>query len=227
MTAVFKHILPLALLLGFFSCKNEPKKTESQVSAQPEMETIKVNPVPTEGAATFRVSEGTVEWSGTKTVKKTGHQGTISVEGGELLVNQGQLLSGRVTLDMNSISVTDIKDPGERRDLESHLKDTDFFEADKFPKAEFVFDEVLPGNTPDFNFVLVGKLTMKGQTNAVNIPVTLQIAENELRAETPTFQINRTQWGVNFRSGVLSTVKDKMIDDTVPLRLSLVAKKQE
>lgn len=223
MTALFKIMLPLALVvLGLFSCKNGPKNPQPQ----PEVETITVKQVPAIGATTFVVTEGTVEWSGTKTVKKTGHEGTITVEGGELLVNQGQLLSGKVTLDMNSISVTDIKDPGERRDLESHLKDADFFEADKYPKAEFVFDEVLPGNAPNFNYVLVGKLTMKGQTNPVNIPVSLQIEEGELRAETPTFQINRTQWGVNFRSGVLGTVKDKMIDDTVPLRLSVVAKKQ-
>lgn len=224
MTTLFKQILPLVLVvLGLFSCKNEPKTAQTQ----PEVETITLSPVPTEGAATFVVTEGTVEWSGTKTVKKTGHQGTINVDAGELLVNQGQLLSGKVSLDMNSVSVTDIKDPGERRDLESHLKDADFFETDKYPKAEFVFDEVLPSNTPNFNYVLVGKLTMKGQTNPINIPVALNIEGNELRAESPTFQINRTQWGVNFRSGTLGTLKDKMIDDTVPLRLSLVAKIKE
>ena len=144
-----------------------------------------------------------------------------------MLVNQGQLLSGKVILDMNSISVTDIKDPGERRDLESHLKDADFFEVNKFPKAEFVFTEVLPSTMPNFNWVLSGSLTMKGKTAPVNIPVKVSIEGDMLRAETPAFPINRTQWDVNFRSGMLGTVKDKMIDDTVPLTLKIVAKKKE
>ncbi len=225
MAAFFKKTLLLSLsLFSLLCCKNDPKTEAAQ--AAPKIDTILVNPVPTEGAATFKVTEGMVEWSGTKTMKKTGHQGTITIESGELMVNQGQLISGKVTLDMNSISVTDIKDPGERRDLESHLKDSDFFEVIKFPKAEFVFSEVLPSTMPNFNWVLSGNLTMKGKTAPVNIPVKVSIEGNELRAESPAFPINRTQWGVNFRSGMLGTVKDKMIDDMVPLSLKIVAKKK-
>jgi len=225
MAAFFKKTLLLSLsLFSLLCCKNDPKTEAAQ--AAPKIDTILVNPVPTEGAATFKVTEGMVEWSGTKTMKKTGHQGTITIESGELMVNQGQLISGKVTLDMNSISVTDIKDPGERRDLESHLKDSDFFEVIKFPKAEFVFSEVLPSTMPNFNWVLSGNLTMKGKTAPVNIPVKVSIEGNVLRAESPAFPINRTQWGVNFRSGMLGTVKDKMIDDMVPLSLKIVAKKK-
>ncbi|MBP6811202.1 MAG: YceI family protein [Saprospiraceae bacterium] len=226
MPFLFKKTLLLSLPIFFLlCCKNDPKTEAAQ--AAPKIDTVRVDPVPTEGAATFKVTEGIVEWSGTKTMKKTGHQGTITVESGEMLVNQGQLLSGKVTLDMNSISVTDIKDPGERRDLESHLKDADFFEVNKFPKAEFVFTEVLPSTMPNFNWVLSGSLTMKGKTAPVNIPVKVSIEGDMLRAETPAFPINRTQWDVNFRSGMLGTVKDKMIDDTVPLSLKIVAKKKE
>ncbi|MFN0173261.1 MAG: YceI family protein [Saprospiraceae bacterium] len=225
MTSFFKNTLLLAFaLFSLLYCKNEPKTEAAQVA--PQIDTLRINPVPTEGAATFRVVEGIVEWSGTKTIKKTSHQGTITIESGELLVNKGQLLSGKVTLDMNSISVTDIKDPGERRDLESHLKDADFFEVNKFPKAEFVFTEVLPSTMPNFNWVLSGSLTMKGKTAPVNIPVKVSIEGDVLRAETPAFPINRTQWGLNFRSGVLGTVKDKMIDDMVPLSLKIVAKRK-
>ncbi len=199
---------------------------EAALTAVPKPDTIRVAAVPTEGAATFAVTEGKVNWSGTHTIAKDGHQGTITVESGELLVNQGQLMRGKVVLDMNSLSVTDIKDPGERRDLESHLKDADFFEVNKFPKAEFAFEEVLPSTMPNFNWVLHGNLTMKGKSVPVNIPLKVSIEENVLRAESPTFPINRTQWGVNFHSGMLGTAKDKMIDDMVPLSLKIVAKKK-
>ncbi|MBC7777464.1 MAG: YceI family protein [Phycisphaerae bacterium] len=219
-----KTILLGFSLFAFLSCKNDPKTGAAQTV--PQVETAQVVPVSTDGAATFIVKEGTVNWSGTHTIAKDGHQGTINVESGEMLVNQGQLLSGKVTLDMNSISVTDIKDPGERRDLESHLKDSDFFEVKKFPKAEFVFDEVLPSTMPNFNWVLSGNLTMKGKTLPVNIPVKVSMEGDVLRAESPAFPINRTQWGVTFNSGILGTARDKMIDDMVPLTLKIVARKK-
>lgn len=225
MPAIIKISAPIVFtVFALFSCKNDPKTDAAQ--AAPKQDTIRLAPVAREGGATFMVTEGTVNWSGSNTVSKSGHQGTINVEAGELMVNQGQLLFGKVTLDMNSISVTDIKDPGERRDLESHLKDSDFFETNKFPKAEFSFTEVLPSTMPNFNWVLSGNLTMKGKSVPVNIPVKVTIEGDILRAESPTFPINRTQWGVNFQSGILGTARDKMIDDTVPLSLKILAKKK-
>jgi polyisoprenoid-binding protein YceI len=127
---------------------------------------------------------------------------------------------------MNAITVTDIKDPGERRDLESHLKDSDFFEVNKYPKAEFVFEEVLPGKAENFNWVLNGHLTMKGKKVPLTIPVMIRMEGDVLQAESPAFPINRTLWGVNFQSGILGTARDKMIDDMVPLMLKVTAKKQ-
>lgn len=220
-----KYLLPLSfVIVAFSACKSDPKIEAAQVT--PKQDTLPQAPLPSEGAVTYSIAEGVVNWSGTHTVGKDGHQGTISVEGGTLYVNQGQILRGKVTLDMNSIAVTDIKDPGERRDLESHLKDSDFFEVKKFPKAEFVFEEVLPSTMPNFNYVLSGKLNMKGKSAAVNIPVKISFKDGVLHAESPSFPINRTQWGVNFKSGILGTAKDKMIDDTVPLSLKVVARKQ-
>lgn len=226
MPTFFKKTLLLCLaLFAFFSCKNDPKTDTAQTTAKPD--TTRVAPVPTEDATVFAITDGTVNWSGKNTIDKDGHQGTIRVESGELMVNQlGQLLRGTVLLDMNSLSVTDIKDPGERRDLESHLKDADFFETNKFPKAEFVFTDVLPSTMPNFNGVLSGTLTMKGKTAPVNIPVKISIEGDVLRAESPTFPINRTQWGVNFQSGILGTARDKMIDDNVPISLKVTAKRK-
>jgi polyisoprenoid-binding protein YceI len=205
-----------------FSCKNEPKS--QAVDQPPKPDTIVVAPVSKTGASTFAVTAGTINWAGKKSIGG-GHNGTINVEKGELLVNQNTIIDGTFSLDMNSIAVSDIKDAGERRDLESHLKDNDFFETEKFPKAEFVITEVLPSNNPAFNWLIVGNLTMKGKTNPVNIPVKLTFDGDNLKAESPSFPINRTQWGVNFHSGILGTTKDKLIDDNVLLSLTLQAKK--
>ncbi len=219
------QIRTIALILAlpvFFSCKNDPKPGVPPSDFK--QNAVKVTP-PTEGGSLYKVTEGLVHWSATYTVGKKGHEGTIQVESGELQVSQGQLVFGKVILDMNSITATDVKDPNDRRELDSHLKDSDFFETNKFPKAQFEFMEVLPNNTPNFNWVLSGTLTLKGIRAPVNIPVKVTLDGDTLVAESVGFPINRTQWGVNFNSGIIGTAMDKMVDDIVPIYLKVTAKK--
>jgi hypothetical protein len=192
-----KSILLLVTVSVFFACKNEPKNPESTQTIP--ADTIRPAEVSLEGSVTYTITEGIVNC---------------------------QIKKGSVVLDMYAITVTDIKDPGERRDLESHLKDSDFFEVNKYPKAEFVFEEVLPGKAENFNWVLNGHLTMKGKKVPLTIPVMIRMEGDVLQAESPAFPINRTLWGVNFQSGILGTARDKMIDDMVPLMLKVTAKKQ-
>lgn len=218
---LFPALLAALLIL---SCKNDPAPTP-EADAGPKPDTIRVEPVPAEGALPFTVTEGKVFWQGKKAVGDP-HKGTIAVSGGELMVNQGRLLSGNITLDMTSIAVTNLNDGGEKRDLESHLKDKDFFEIKKFPEASFVITEILPSNLPAFNWVVRGDLTIKGKTNPVNIPVKMSIQGDQLEATSATFPINRTQWGINFRSGILGTAADKVVEDVVPLSLMLKAKRR-
>ncbi|HRI61596.1 MAG TPA: YceI family protein [Saprospiraceae bacterium] len=227
MQRVSKLIAPAFFsIIALFSCKNDNKPIqEAQVTPVSKPDTIRLKPVSTDGAETFVITEGVVNWLGKRTIGNR-HTGTIKVAGGELLVKQGRLLSGKVTIDMRSISVNNMKDPGAKSDLESHLKDSDFFDVKNHPTGEFVFDEVLPSNTPDFNWVISGKLKLKDITNPVNIPVQMTISDDELNAESANFVINRTKWGVNFQSGLLGTVKDKIIEDIIPLSLTITAKKK-
>ncbi len=219
--SIFSFASLLAILV-FFSCKTDPKVPPADNATKPD--TIQEVAVSKDGAVIFRITQGTINWAGKKSMGD-GHNGTINVEQGELLVNQDRLINGKIIIDMHSIAVSDIKDAGERRDLESHLRDSDFFEAEKYPKAEFVIQQVLPSNNPAYNWLIVGDLTMKGKTKPVNIPANLSIEGDKLKAQTPTFPINRTEWGVNFKSGILGTSKDKLINDNVMLSLTLEAKK--
>jgi polyisoprenoid-binding protein YceI len=213
-------------VLSLFACKNDPKTTDTANANAPKVDTIKVAPVPTTGAATYLITDGTVYWAAKKSTGSE-HTGTVTIQNGsEIQVNQGQLQSGVASIDMNTIAVTDIKDSGERRELESHLKDSDFFDVAKFPKGEIKFLEVFPSNIPEFNCVITCNLTLKGKTNPVNIPVKVTVNGDELVAESPTFAINRTQWGINFHSGILGTVKDKLIEDMVRLTLKVKAKRK-
>ncbi len=129
-------------------------------------------------------------------------------------------------MDMRGIAATNMNDAGEKANFESHLKDRDFFEVNKFPEAQFTIEEVLPSNLPAFNCVVRGNLTIKKKSHPVNIPVRLIISGDELQAESASFVIDRTKWDINFRSGILGTAKDKIVEDIVPLSLKIKARRQ-
>ncbi|MCB9353097.1 MAG: YceI family protein [Saprospiraceae bacterium] len=227
MQRVSKQIFPILLIISsFFSCQNDQQPEPAPPATLPPLDTIRVVPVSSVNAAVYIVNDGVVNWLGKRAIGNR-HTGTIQIKEGQLSASQGQLLSGNVVLDMRSLSVNNVKDPGAKSDLESHLKDSDFFEVKKYPTGTFVIDEVLPSKTPDFNWIVSGELTLKGKTNRVNIPVKMTITDKEINAESANFVINRTQWGINFQSGLLGTTKDKLIEDIVPISLTIRAERKE
>ena len=67
----------------------------------------------------YAVIGGTVHWSAKKAIGIL-HNGNIRISKGEIIVNQGQVLSGKVIFDMPSITVTNMDDPRDKATLESH-----------------------------------------------------------------------------------------------------------
>lgn len=216
----------LILLFAVLSaCKNDPASLQGSEENTARQDTASgPAPVAEKGTFTYTVTSGTVNWTGKKATGDS-HEGTLNIESGTIKVIDGKLQSGRIQVNMNTLTVTSIKDGGEKRDLESHLKDVDFFEVGKFPEATFVFNEALTSDMDHFNEIVVGDLTIKQKTHGINIPVQLKISGNDLTASSPVFSINRTKWGINFRSGLLGTVKDKLIEDNIILSIRLSAKR--
>jgi polyisoprenoid-binding protein YceI len=214
----------LATILAFsavVSCKNEPKTTTTNTD-QTRRDTILMGPTPSlEGARTYTITEGVVNWTGSS-ADKTTHIGTFPAQEGELKVNEGQLLQGKVTIDVKNLSVTDLKD-AEKKKLEDHLRSKDFLEVAKFPTGTFTIGEVLRTKQEGANAVIIGQLTLKGISYPVNIPVNMTISDTELVAQSSTFAINRTKWGIKYQSGIIGTVKDKIISDLVILQLNIKA----
>lgn len=208
--------------LLLFSCKNEKPAPANpgEKPAAPAMSTENVLADPTAGTP-FKITEGTVSWMGSTATGKQ-HTGTLKLGAGNIQVKDGKIVGGEIALDMASIAVTDLE--GEKKaDLESHLKDTDFFETQKFPSGSFKITEIMAGQDKNFNTILTGDLTLKGVTKSVNIPVNLKIEGKTLTASTPTFPLNRTDFGINYKSSLLEKAKDKLINDNVMVSLTLTA----
>ena len=79
----------------------------------------------------------------------------------------------------------------------------------------------------DATHEIEGNLTLKGITKGVKIPAHISITEGKVSAVTPAFTINRTEWGINYKSGVIGTAADKIINDEVGLVINLVANTKE
>jgi len=217
-----KLFLPLfAVALMAISCNS--KKSDATAEVGDAIENAS-GPQVTQGV-TYNVNaaESQVLWTGRKVVGDS-HTGTLNISEGRLMIGGDKLVGGEFTIDMNSLTNTDIEDAKSKGNLEGHLKNEDFFEVSKYPTAEFKLLQVQPSTgTPDVTHNLTGNLTMKGVTKSITIPANVIVTDAMISAVTPAFDINRTDWGVKYGSGLTGAVGDKVISDQVALVINLKA----
>ncbi|RDV13986.1 YceI family protein [Pontibacter diazotrophicus] len=168
-------------------------------------------------------ASSTMTWN----AKKFGgeHTGNVKIANGSLEVNGRKLVGGNFVIDMTSITDTDITNPGSNKKLTDHLKSEDFFSVEKHPNATFKITSVSPVAKPkagEPNYSVTGDLTIKGITNAITFPATVKTDGKSAEAAAK-IELDRTKWDIKYRSGMLGTAADKIIDDTFTIDLKLVA----
>lgn len=157
------------------------------------------------------VKESNITWKGYKVTGE--HEGTIALKEGSLIFDGKELTGGTFTIDMTSITVTDLKDDSKGK-LEGHLKSDDFFGIEKFPIATFKITKV-EGNNGKYN--VTGDLTIKGITNTNTF--VMNIAEN---SATAAVKIDRSKYDVRYGStSFFDGLKDKAIYDEFDLNVNL------
>ena len=216
--------LALMAALGLFvaSC-NSDKAAEATTGEAQE--------VTANGAAeTVALDSGsTVAWRGFKTYVQSEHLGTVNVQEGAFEVADGKLVGGTITIDMNSITCTDLEDEGKRGYLEGHLKSQDFFFVDSFPTAVFEIVEVLDPSEATKYSTVTGNLTLRGTTNSITFPADVLVGEEGVKFIAPTFSIDRTLWGAKFHdrddATIAESLKDDLIDHSIELTIKVKATK--
>lgn len=167
-----------------------------------------------------------INWEGSKLVGG-GHTGTIGLESGSLAVSGDEIVGGSFVINMASIQDTDLE--GEKKGkLEGHLKSDDFFSVESFPTATFEIAsiEAVEGD-PAVSHNITGNLTMKDNTRSITIPAMVSMDGGMIKAATPKFVIDRTEWNVMYgaEGSVADLAKDNIINDNIGLELNIVAKK--
>ncbi|MEA5406100.1 YceI family protein [Arcicella sp. DC2W] len=171
------------------------------------------------------ISESQVFWKGTPAFGFGGHEGTLKFSAGNIIVaNNGKIQGGSFIIDMNSIKNTYQKDLKGQRNLEEHLKADDFFAVNKYPQANFVIVKVQPSSQPN-NYTVTGNFIMRGISNQIVFTAYINHDKNNIFAKA-NLNIYRSRWGITYKTpNFISTIKDDLISDEIPIKLDLVFKK--
>jgi len=157
--------------------------------------------------------ESKVNWTGKKVTGE--HSGTIIVKDGSLTFSEdGMLTGGSFTMDMTSITCTDLEGDS-KTNLEGHLASEDFFGVEKFPSANMVITNV--EGKDGKNYKITAELTIKDITQTVTFDA--EVGDNKAMAN---IVIDRTKYEIKYKSGTFfEDLGDKVIYDDFDLNVEL------
>ena len=157
-------------------------------------------------------SKSSINWVGKKVTGQ--HSGTVNLKDGTLIFKGKKLKGGNFTVDMTSLTSTDLSGEYQGK-LNGHLKSEDFFGTEKFPTATLVFKSIVAKGANAFT--VSGDLTIKGIKN----PITFDLATTANSATTK-FNVDRTKYGIRYGSkSFFDSIGDKAIDDEFELSVAL------
>ncbi len=198
--SIFQFAYAFLLITSLFAFTNPPATTKYKVDTK----------------------ASTLVWTGKKFTGQ--HTGNVQLSSGELISEGKAVKQGNFEIDLTTITNTDVTDATYNAKLVGHLKNDDFFGVDKFPKASFVVSSITPKSGSDY--LVKGKLTIKGITNDIEFPA---VIKNDGKKVTATAKviIDRSKYNIKYNSAsFFENLGDKVIYDDFELDLNLVAHNQ-
>ena len=163
-----------------------------------------------------------MNWTGYKITGS--HNGQIKIKEGYIIKNDDLILGGKITIDMESISVEDIKNSDSNQYLVNHLKNEDFFNVNVFPIAtlDILSSKLISANDKNnSNIEIAGNLTIKNITNRVLIYSYVDLSNNLSNGE---LIVDRTKWDIKYGSNTFYDLGDRAIYDDFLLEFQLLSK---
>jgi polyisoprenoid-binding protein YceI len=174
------------------------------------------------GGNVYSVAPATssVVWTGKKVTGS--HTGNVSVKQGNLVLENGQLKSAYVQVDMTTITCSDIADKETNAKLVGHLKSDDFFSVSTHQFSEINITEFAPTSNKG-EYTAKGTLKIKGKTEAISFPFTFNEANGTATA-SGKLTFDRSKYDVRFGStSFFDSLGDKAIYDNVELEFTIKA----
>ena len=174
---------------------------------------VKPTRLPTDASGTAPARPGVIAISPANTsiaftgsTSLTSHTGHFdSIDGTlEVPTDDPKDVKIRVAVDMDSTST-------KIGLLTKHLKAEDFFDVSRYPKAEFVLDNISPLAEAG-RYQVAGKLTLHGVQKPVSFPAHIAVTPQEVSFEA-TMTVRQTDFGM--------TEAAKKTKDEVPVTVSI------
>ena len=188
------------------SCSQKKEKVD-----KPQTLVKELNILP--GNYTADVEATKLTWVGRKI--SSGHDGTIDLKDGSLIIGADGQINGKFNIDMSSISVSDLQGGG-KKSLERHLKNEDFFDVNNFPIATLEFSSRTE-NIIANKLSLASELTVKNITNPLKFSAQIIEATPQLKIKADIV-FDRSIYDVRYGSGkFFENLGDRLILDEVQI----------
>ncbi len=163
-------------------------------------------------AAEIDVERSIFNWKGSK-VTGSFHEGRISPKSSTVTLKDGVIATAEVVMDLNSLTVTDIKDESKAGKFLRHMMSADFFNVAQFPAATLTVSSIEKNQA-------TGALSILGQSQPVSFPI-----KKEGEKYVGKMLFDRTVFGVTYRSGnFFADLGDKVINDEIEITFEVYIK---
>ena len=157
-------------------------------------------------------STSSIHWYGYYTFYFGGHNGTVNLEDGYFIKTGNHITGGEFVINMNSLTSTDMDNAKANQSLTEHLKDPDFFDVARYPKAKLVITKVTYHDPTHMK--IDADLTIKGITESISFEAEVNFVTQQFMTK---FKIDRMRWGVSYNS----KVRDGAISDAIGFEITL------
>jgi polyisoprenoid-binding protein YceI len=212
---MFRRLFPVLLfpliLLGA-GCASEPVIEVTTDAVEEEVAAF------SDGVYELFVPKSEVTWEASKKLVDSGHNGTVNVSSGRVVVESGQITSGTVTVDMITIAALDLV--GEKKaQLEGHLHSEDFFDVANHPAATFTIISVEDG-------AITGTMTIKGIDEEISFDAEIEQEGLGIGMDAD-MELDRSIWDIRYGSeSFFDDLGDAVINDIFTLGLDLEFQKE-
>lgn len=197
----------LGLALFAVGC-DDPAKGKTKATTGEATNATEVKPGANVVRHPFDATNSKVEWTGSKVTAK--HDGGFRSFRGAVSLVDGAPEKSSVTVDIDTDSLFTTPEK-----LVGHLKNADFFDVTKYPKATFTSTEVKKGG--DKGYLVTGNLAFHGVTKSITFPAAIKTSASSVDVDAE-FTINRKDFGL-----VYAGQADDLIRDDVIIKLTIRA----
>lgn len=155
----------------------------------------------TDGTYNLDIQKSSVKITG-EYVKGPTEEATISFDSGSVMVASGQPFTGTFDVDLTTLTADS------NLVFENYIKGRELLNVDENPTAVFIIRSVISAPnvaTTTGKYIIEGKLTVKGVTNALSFPVTMSQDGRRIYADS-SFAINRAEWGLDANTELRNAV---------------------